>query len=108
MVNFCPDSLEPVQAAEDYLLNSSRAAATQGYMFTDLQQILLPTSTSSYGGKAWNLAEYTQKQTKKKKTLFCGFQIMFISQLVAPTHCQIYSFKEVQNKWKKAMTVLFL
>lgn len=30
VVNFCPDSLEPVQAMEDYLLNSSRTAAEMG------------------------------------------------------------------------------
>ena len=36
VVNFCPDSLEPVQAEEDYLLNSSGTAAGTSYMTEDL------------------------------------------------------------------------
>lgn len=39
VVNFCPDSLEPVQAMEDYLSNSSRTAAGMGCTLSYLQQI---------------------------------------------------------------------
>lgn len=39
VVNFCPDSLEPVQVMEDYLTNSSRTAAGMGLVISDWQQI---------------------------------------------------------------------
>lgn len=37
VVNFCPDSLEPVQAMQDYLSNSLKTAAGMGYMECNLQ-----------------------------------------------------------------------
>lgn len=39
VVNFCPDSLEPVQAMEENLSNSSMTAAGMGYMLSNVQEI---------------------------------------------------------------------
>lgn len=39
VVNFCPDSLGPVQVMEDYLTNSSRTAAGMGSVISDWHQI---------------------------------------------------------------------